>query len=181
MKNWRYARLVCTATICVCVLACIAIAVSRSNGLISVTVTSLGEEPTDRVFPLFKRDEALPDYELSLVADDGSERYLGTKPNTSAVNGLTWTLNETVPVSQIASIRLTERDKVVSDAVAEVHILGDSATANDYRFDFVCARSFSVGLSAFFRTPIGIAVCIAVCIPILYVISSNLFGIFSNL
>ncbi len=173
MTTSRVVRLICTATIGGCVLACLAIAVAQSNGLVSVTVTALADEPSDHDIPLFKREDALPDYELSLIADDGSTRYLGTKPNSSADNGLTWTLDDAVSISQIASVRLTEQDKLVSDAIAEVHVLGDSVTANDYRFDFVCAHSFSAGLTAFFRTPIGIAVCVAFGIAILLITISN--------
>ena len=173
MKTWNTARLVCSAVICIAVLSCVAIAAMRSKGLVAVRVTALADELSDHDVPFLKRNEALPDYELSILSDDGSSCYLGTKPNTSASGGLTWTLDTTVPVSLIASVRLVEKDKLVSDTIAEVHVVADSVTSNDYRFDFDCQHSFAAGLAAFFRTPVGIAICIALVIAILYVLLSN--------
>lgn len=79
---WNISRLVCSAVICGAVLSCVVVAALRSKGLVAVKVTALADEPSDHNIPLLKRVEALPDYELSILHDDGSSRYLGTKPNS---------------------------------------------------------------------------------------------------
>ena len=130
-------------------------------------------EPTDHNIPLVKQREALPDYELSLIGDDGDARYLGVKPDESAAAGLTWKLDDPVSISQIATVRLREKDKIVSDALAEVHISGPSVESNGYRFEFKTERSVSVGVHAFFATPIGIAIVAAFGIAVLLIILAN--------
>ena len=178
MTAWRVTAWVCSGVLVGSVLATVGIATVRSNGLVAVTVTALdpSKEPSDHNLPLVKRREALPDYELSLLGDDGHARYLGVKPNESAAAGLTWHLDDPVSVSQIAAVRLREKDTVMSDALAEVQILGASVDSNGYRFDFTTERSVGVGVQAFFTTPIGIAIAAAFGIAVLLIILSN-FGV----
>lgn len=178
VKAWRLTGWVCSGVVVASVLACVGIAMVRSIGLVAITVTALepDKEPTDHNIPLVKRREALPDYELSLLGDDGHARYLGVKPNESAAAGLTWQLDDPVNVSQIAAVRLREKDALMSDALAEVQVLGPSLESNGYRFEFKTERSIAVGLHAFFTTPIGIAVTVAFGIAVLLIIISN-FGV----
>ena len=161
MKTWGLFRLLLTVTTGLSLLACIAVAVIRSNSLVSVTITAMGDEPNDHGIPMVLQSEALPDYELALIDDFGNSRYLGTKPNASAANGLTWKLDEPALINGIAAIRLQERDALVSDQLAEVHVNGAAIEENGYRFEFECSRTFEGAVSAFFMTPIGLALCIA--------------------
>ncbi len=172
----------CLAVISLSVIACIAMSAVRSTGLTKIKVTALdaASEPRDHNLPLFKKKEALPDYELFLILSNGNEILLGSKPDTSAAQGLTWQVSDPVSNSDVASIRLQEKDKVISDAVAEVQIQGNSVTENGYRFDFTVQQSASIGLKSFFKTPIGIAITtgftIAVIIVILQFLPIGAFG-----
>jgi hypothetical protein len=175
MSAWRITGWVCSGVIVASLLATVAIAAVRSIGLVAVTVTALDpkKEPSDHDIPLVKRHDALPDYELSLLGDDGDARYLGIKPNESAAAGLTWQLDDSVSISQIAAVRLREKDAVVSDALAEVHIIGESVQSNGYRFDFTTERSLGVGMQVFFTTPIGISITTAFGAAVLLIIVSR--------
>jgi len=174
VSPWRLAGWLCVGVIIVSVGACIVMAALRSNGLTKITVTALdaASEPRDHNLPLIKQKEALPDYELTLILTRGDKVRLGAKPDTSAVDGLTWSLSDSVSIADVASVRLREQDKVISDAVAEVQILGASTTANGYRFDFTSKRSASVGVNSFFGTPIGKAIACGLCVVVLLVILS---------
>jgi hypothetical protein len=175
MNAWRITGRVCAVVVLVSVLACVWMAIARSRGLVAVTVTALdpAAEPSDHKIPFVKQREALPDYELSLIGDDGDSRYLGVKSDESAAAGLTWQLDDPVSVSQIAAVRLREKDKMVSDEVAEVHVSAPSVESNGYRFDFKTSRSIGVGVRAFFATPIGIAIMTAFGIAVLLIVLAN--------
>ena len=95
---------------------------------------------------------------------------MGAKPDTSAAKGLTWQVSEPVSVADVASVRLEEQDKLISDALAEVQITGDSVTANGYRFDFVTERSAVVGIKSFFGTPIGMAIVVGFCLAVVLIV-----------
>ena len=172
MSPWRLTGWLCAGVITVSVVSCVIMAAIRSTGLTQITVTALDEaaEPRDHDLPFIKQKEALPDYELTLILTNGGTVRLGAKPDNSAVDGLTWHVNDPVSISDVASVRLQEQDKVISDAVAEVQILGASTTANGYRFDFVSERSTSVGVKSFFGTPIGKAITAGFCIAILLIV-----------
>ncbi len=169
---WRVAGWVCAGVIVVSVVACIVMASIRSTGLTQITVTALDEasEPRDHNLPLVKQKEALPDYEVIVLLSSGERIRLGAKPDTSAVEGLSWRLNNPVSVADVASVRLQEQDKVISDAIAEVQILGTTATSKGYRFEFATERSMGVGVESFFGTPIGRAITAGFCIAVLVVI-----------
>ncbi|MEO2032947.1 MAG: hypothetical protein ABGZ35_12750 [Planctomycetaceae bacterium] len=173
---WQITKLVCCGVVIFSVLSCVGIAVVRSNGLTQVTVTALNAdaEPRDHRIPLFKRKDALPDYEIVVSLNSGGAMYLGAKPNTSAVDGLTWTLNNPVSVSEVAGVRLQDQDKVVSDAITEVQVTSDSVSTTDYRFDFRTEHSASVGIKAFFLTPIGMAISAAFFIAVLLIIAGGI-------
>ena len=176
MSPWRVTSWICTGALAVSLLTCIAIAATRSLGLTAVTVTALdpAKEPVDHVVPLIKRHEALPDYELTILLRNGDTIRLGTKPDTSAAGGLEWRIEEPVCVADIASLRLTEQDKVVSDALAEIQVSGESFTENGYRFDFQTERSFAVGVHSFYKTPIGMAILGGVFVAVALIVLSNL-------
>ena len=78
-------------------------------------------------------------------------------------------------VADVASVRLEEQYKIISDTIVEVQILGDSVTEGDYRLEFATERSFSVGILSFFSTPIGKAIVAAFFIAVILM----LFSIFS--
>lgn len=174
MSPWRLAGWLCAGVIAASVIACVLLAVVRSTGLVKVTVTALDKsaEPRDHNIPLFKQKEALPDYEVTILRTDGDEIHLGSKPDTSASDGLDWHVSDPVSLSDIAAIRLSEKDKVLSDAVAEVQITGATTTSNGYQFDFTSQRSFSVGVKSFFGTPIGMAIAAGFCIAVLLLVFS---------
>ena len=173
---WHVTKLICIGVVVVSLLLCVVIAILRSEGLSQVTVTALeaDAEPRDHGIPLIKQKDALPDYELRINLSSGESVKLGARPNTSAVKGLTWTLNEPVSVSDIVSVRLQEQDKLVSDVVAEVELTRDSVSVDNYRFDFTTAHSLSVGVQSFFRTPIGLAIAGAFFVAILITLAPNL-------
>lgn len=176
MSPWRITGYVCGAVVVGSVLGCVALAISKSTGLIAVKVTALNaaNEPVDHPIPLVKRKEALPDYALALVMRDGRKVGLGTKPDTSAASGLEWRLSDPVSVANITSVRLREQDKFMDDAVAEVQISSNSATENGYRFDFMTERSAAVGLASFFETAIGKAIVGAFFVAVLLMLVSAL-------
>ena len=150
-------------------------AAMRSNGLVTVTVTALDQaaEPRDRVIPLVnKKHEALPDYAVVVNLNDGQTIRLGAKPNSSAVDGLTWQLSNPVSVAEVASLRLQDQDALVSDTLAEVQITGDWAVQENYRFDFTLQRSLSVGIQSFFHTLIGKAIVAGFFVAILLMVLS---------
>lgn len=171
---WRYARLTAGSVVLVSVLGCIVMAAARSRGLTVVTVTALNKEaePKDHGLPLIRQHDALPDYEILINRDDDSYVRLGAKPNQSATEGLTWKLSEPISVSEIASVRLQDQDKLVSDVIAEVQITDSEVVTENYRFEFQSERSVSVGFESFFRTPIGKAISVAFLIAILTMLLS---------
>jgi hypothetical protein len=154
--------------------ACVVLAAINSTGLSAVRVTALEDtvEPKDHNLPLVKQKEALPDYELIVVLRSGGTVKLGAKPDTSADEGLTWTLTEPVAISDIASIRLEEQDKLLSDAIAEVQFATEPVTDKGYEFSFTTERSFGMGVQAFFRTPMGLAIVGALFVAIVLVLIS---------
>lgn len=160
MKVWRLSGKICAGVIVANLLACVGIAMARSEGLVGVRVTALdaGAEPMDHNLPLVKQHEALPDYELTLIDVAGDEHYLGVKPNQSAAEGIGWRLEAPMSLARLAAVRLQEKDLMVSDALAEVQVIDPSVESQDYRFEFETERSFEVGLQSFFTTPIGIAI-----------------------
>lgn len=171
---WRLMGWLCAAVVASSVVACLVMAGVRSKGLVQITVTALdaASEPSDHNLPFVKKKEALPDYELSLILVDGRKVQLGAIPDTSAVDGLTWNVNDPVSITDVASVRLREQDKLFSDSVAEVQIDGESTTQNGYRFDFALKRSVSVGVKSFFRTPIGQAISTGFCIAVVVMVLS---------
>ena len=174
MSPWRLTGWLCACVIAVSVVACVIMAGIRSTGLTEITVTALDEasEPRDHNLPFIKQKEALPDYEIIVILNNGQQIRLGAKPDTSAVDGLTWNLSDPVSLAEVASVRLQDQDKVVSDAIAEVQITADSVTQGGYRFDFRSERSASVGVQSFFRTPIGMAIAAGFCIAVLLILLS---------
>ena len=100
--------------------------------------------------------DALPDYELVLVLEEtglfGTELSVqaGEKRNQSAAAGLTWT-TPPICLADLASVKLRDRDQLVSDTIAEVAAGSLPATENGYRF--VGERGFDLGrgLESFFN------------------------------
>lgn len=178
LSAWKVAGWVCLAVITGSVLLCVVLAASRSTGLTRVTVTALDRdaEPRDHNIPFFKQKEALPDYQLFVVPRDGWRINLGTQLDRSAADGLEWSLSTPVSVSDIATVRLEDDDKLVSDAIAEVQITGESVTDGNYRFDFQTERSISVGVESFFKTPIGQAISAAFFIAVLVMLAGMFCG-----
>lgn len=178
MNAWRLATWFCVAVIVGSVLACIGLAISKSNGFVAVKVTALdpAKEPKDAKVPLTDPRDALPDYELTLIDDLGSIWHLGAKPNESAAGGLTWRLAAPISVSQVASIRLREKDLVVSENLAEVQLQGDSVESKGYRFEFETERSFGVGVQAFFRTPVGMAILMGFVLAVVVLMLAIFLG-----
>ncbi len=173
---WRVTSWICAGILAISVLLCIVIAGIKSVGLTGVTITALdpANEPKDPVLPLVNQHEALPDYELAIVRKTDGTIRLGTKPDTSAAKGLHWQIDDPVSVADIASLRLTEQDKIVSDVLAEVQVRGRSVDENGYRFEFEKQRSVGVGVEAFFKTPIGLAILTAVVLAVLVIIFSQI-------
>ncbi len=177
----RLAIIVCVGVVIVSVLACVVLAIVRSDGLTQVKVTALDEkaEPRDHNLPLIKRNEALPDYKLTVLKSGGRSVDLGAKINKSAIDGLIWQLPSAIAVSDISSIRLDDQDKLVSDAIVEVQMTSDEVVSGNYRFEFSTERSFAAGLQSFFKTPLGIAITTAFTIAVVFIILSVFFGVIS--
>jgi hypothetical protein len=119
-----------------------------------------------------KKKDALPDYQVLVILHEGRRINLGVKPNTSAISRLVWQLSDPVSSTDVATIRLQDQDKVVSDVLAEVHFSDSPVESENYRFEFRTKRSFNVGLHSFFGTPIGKAISAAFIIALLIVILS---------
>ena len=169
MTGWA-----CLVVALTSMVSCITLAVVRSSGLtgVLVTATSADDEPRDHALPLIKRKEALPDYQVIVFLHNGKRINLGTKPDASAANGLEWSLNDPVSTTDVASVRLQDQDKVVSDVIAEVQINDGRVTSGNYEFQFHIERSMSVGVQSFFNTPIGKAIAAAFCIAVLLLLAS---------
>ena len=174
VSPWRLTGWIAFAVTVGSLVACLVMAVSRSEGLTEIKVTALDAdaEPRDHKIPLFKKKEALPDYQLIVMQTDRQKLNLGTKPDQSAVDGLSWKLSEPVSVADIATIRLQDQDKVISDVLEEVHITGSSVSTENYRFDFETERSFSVGVRSFFQTPLGKTVVSAFFLAVFLIVVS---------
>lgn len=127
---------------------------------VTVTAPDPDKEPSDAKVPLADPRDALRDYELSVVDDLGATWPLGVKPNESAAAGLTWKLASPISISQVASVQLREKDMVISENLAVVHVQAASAESKGYRFEFETERSIGVGVQAFFRTPLGVAILV---------------------
>src|SRR5262245_11705190 len=124
-------------------ISCAMIATTHSIGLVDVTMTALPGtvEPKDHDLPLIKQKDALPDYEIIAIMRNRTQNYLGCKPNRSAVGGLNWPLTEPISVADISSLRLRDKDELVSDTIAEVQLTGTSMTDNGYSFAIKTERS----------------------------------------
>ncbi len=180
ISPWRITSWICCSVVVISVIFCVIIAAIRSEGLTQVTVTALNEEaePRDHALPLIKQKDALPDYEIVVMTQDGFKTRLGAKLNTSAKDGLDWTLNDPISVAEITGVRLQDQDKVISDAIAEVQITDKSVVAGNYRFDFQTEHSAAVGVQSFFKTPIGIAIATAFLIAVILMLVSAFFLLF---
>lgn len=166
---WRIVGWTVLAAILLSVLSCVGIAALNSTALASVTVTATPglEEPRDHNIPLVKQKEALPDYEVIVVRTNGREIKLGAKPDTLAVDGLTWYVPEPVGLSEIAYVQLREKDALLSDPITRTNLDSMSSTSDGYLFEFKTKRSITVGLFAFFTTPIGYAILFGILLAIL--------------
>lgn len=176
VSPFRVLGWICAGVIGVAVLACVLLASSRSEGLSRVTVIAQKDtdEPRDHQIPFIKQKEALPDYELVIVCRRGTNERLGMKPDRSARDGLTWTLREPISINDIASVRLQDRDKVLSDVVAEVEFTKGPATDSGFDFQFETVQSSKVGIDSFFDTPIGKAISGAFFIAVLLMLLAAL-------
>ena len=174
---WQITSWICCLVIIISVLSCVVLAAVRSEGLTQIKVTALdaNEEPRDHDLPLFKQKDALPDYEVLVISQDGFKTNLGAKLNTSAKAGLIWKLSEPISIHEIASIRLQDQDKIISDAIVEVQLTDKSVVSGNYRFDFQTERSAAVGVESFFGTPIGLAIAGAFLIAVILVLLSVFF------
>ncbi len=188
--------ILCASVIFLSVISCIIMAAIRSHGLTKITVTATvnAKEPIDSKFSFLdpeklkflnkvkqellkkakkevvnNKDEP-PDYELILNLQNEKPLKLGVIPNTSAIKGLTWYLNEPVSVKDVVSIQLKEQDKRSSDLIAEVQIVGDFTSENGYRFECFSERSMEIGVKSFFGTPVGKAISAGFTIAILIVV-----------
>ena len=131
VSPWRITSWICCGVIAISVVSCVVLAAVRSEDLTKIKVTAFDgdKEPRDHSLPLIKQIEVLPDYEILIMTLDGFKTNLGAKPNTSAVEGLTWVLNDPISISEIASIRLQDQDKVISDAIVAVQLTDKSVVA----------------------------------------------------
>lgn len=107
---------------------------------------------------------------------NGRTSDLGAKPNTSAIDGLTWVLNDPVSISEVVGVRLQEQDKLIADAITEVQITSNSVSTANYRFDFQIERSASIGIKSFFQTPIGMAISAGFFIAVLLMLVGPVVG-----
>ena len=172
---WRIVQWAGGLTVLGCIVACLIIAVQQSNGLTSVTVVAVDEnaEPRDPGIPLIGDGDRLPDYRLVVKASGNRSIDLGTKPNESARNGLTWHLPQPIPTNEIASIRLEDEDAFFSDLIAEVQFADGPIDTEKFQFRFETTRSFAAGVRSFFRTPIGLAITAALMIAIVVILLAS--------
>ena len=159
---WQLTKLVCRVVFMTSIIYCVWIAAVRTKGLVSVKVTALSAsaEPHDYDIPILKQNNALPDYEIIVTLVSGLTINLGAKSNESAINGLTWTLNDPVSTPEIVSVKLQEQGLFDSETLTEVQITNKVTKSGNYRFEFTTERSASLGVEAFLMPPIGPAILI---------------------
>jgi len=168
-------RWLCGVVIVICIAASIGVSFARSRCLSSIKVTAIDPsiEPRDHKIPFFKQKEALPDYQIVIRnRNRWISSKLETKVDQSAVDGLNWQLAHPISFKDISLIQLRDKDKIISDPIAEVSVLGDSIEEAGYRFDFSFERSLSVGFTSFFDTQVGMAIMTGFCSVIVILISS---------
>ena len=166
---WRIIGWVCAGVVVASVIACVAIAALRSEGLTALTITVLDPESEirDHNIPIVNQKEALPDYDLTVYLEDGRAIDAGARYDTSAADGITWTFTKPISVADVAYLRLIERDKVMHDVIAEVQLTGETIEMHGYEFVPTTERSFAVGIASFFGTPIGVAISSAFFLAVL--------------
>lgn len=176
----RLTSRICLSVIAVSVILCVVVAAARSEGLteVKITASDASIEPRDHGLPLIQRKAALPDYQILVNLSSGRRVDLGTRPDTSAVDGLTFTVSDPMSLADIASIRLQDRDRILSDAIAEVEYAEDGVEQKGYRFEFSSERSLAVGVESFFATPIGMAIMAGFALAVLLIILASVYGHF---
>ncbi|QDT80711.1 hypothetical protein Mal35_41850 [Gimesia maris] len=172
ISPWKITSWISCIVVAGSILACVIIAAVRSECLTQVKVTALdaAAEPRDHDLPLIRQKEALPDYELLIITQERIGVKLGAKPDTSAVKGLVWKLNQPIGIHDIVGIRLQDQDKLISDALVEVPFSRDPVVAGNYRFEFQTVYSVQVGVQSFFQTPIGLTIAFAFVIAVLLIL-----------
>lgn len=95
-------------------------------------------EPQDKTFAMLGslgKDHVLPDYRVKLVVQgDFLKTDLGTKPDTSAANGLEFPVSEVVPLKKLQEVVILEADKVEDDVLDRVQP-GSASTVSGKLYD----------------------------------------------
>ena len=124
------------------------------------------DEPWDKELGAAGR---LPDYALR-VARFGPDRQLGLHRDTSAADGLTFTLPEPARAGELGELVLVEVDPVLDDELARFQPADGPRVSNGYELTRVTQRSFNAGFWHFAGTPIGNAIMVGIAIAVLLVI-----------
>lgn len=145
---------------------------SQSLQSVRVTLSPGGTEYHDKVVLGIGKDDAAADYWLRASTTEGIED-LGAYANTEIGAGLTFTPQRNMPLKDIVSFQLLDKDKFESDVLAQFPYESDRHVGVNYTLEIESGLSIESGFSWFFQTPVGIAILTGLIIGIAVVIIGN--------
>jgi hypothetical protein len=127
------------------------------------------EEPRDHQLPGFGDDDLLPDYMLRVYTGD-RWRQIGTRPNTSAKDWLTFPVTDPMPLRHAFEFQLIEDDKLEDDVLEVVPIIGNRLKGKNFEYEVSTEGSLKSGMEWFFETSVGKAISLGITIGIVVLI-----------
>jgi hypothetical protein len=168
LQGWFVALI---AALAVCFL--IGAALNRT-GLTAVRVQLKPgvDEPGDHHLLGVGGKDKLPDYELEVR---GGDRWvsLGGRRNTSAKDGLEFSVKEPLPLRKVEELRLVEQDHMENDVLDRLPVNGEKLAGKAFDFEIKSAESWSVGAQWFWDSAIGKAILAGITIAVVITILAN--------
>lgn len=174
-KLIRHLRMLWYAVLCILLLLLLVLSVMNGETLKAVEIRLLPDQAdyNDRRIPLLtKGADYLPDYQLQYQLGDHWNN-IGTIPNKSAKDWLTYDLAVEPCRSLVQRVRVVEDDPLEDDLLDEVALLPSTAQGTMFEFRFHSGYSFKAGLDWFFDTPIGKAIAVGISIAIALLVLSK--------
>lgn len=169
-KSWSSMTLI----VLLAISAVLSIVNSKAIHAVSITVIDAANEVRDKRVPGMSKESALPDYRIEVMRRSDGRVNLGTQVNTSAVEKLTWQIQDPIPLVQVTSIRVVDDDKLANDVIEEVQIEGETFSSKKYHYELDISRTAGAAFSYFFTTPIGTTILIAIGLAIFVYVASKL-------
>jgi hypothetical protein len=167
MTAWRIARIV-AGILALVLLAAFGIGCmlnAESISTIEVRLKPGVQEPGDHHLLGIGNEDKLPDYSLSVRTRRGWE-LIGTRLNTSAVDGLTFPVKNGTSLRSAAELRLVEDDKVENDVLELLPVSGTKLSGKEFDFSLTTERRFESGMEWFFDTPPGKAISLGITLAV---------------